>query len=112
MGSYLLAARHALPSRSGAFCLRLLANDGNFCGTTALGGQNNTEIIYHLSLSDVVSTLYSFGPSSGTDGVRPAASLIQATDGSLYGTTLSGGDYQQSYGPPVGTVFKIKVYLC
>lgn len=83
------------------------ANDGNFYGTTSLGGENNTGIIYHLSLSGVVSTLYSFGPSTGTDGARPAASLIQAADGSLYGTTLSGGDYQQSNGPPLGTVFKI-----
>jgi uncharacterized repeat protein (TIGR03803 family) len=35
------------------------ANDGNFYGATLLGGENNTGIIYHLSLSGVVSTLYS-----------------------------------------------------
>ena len=36
-----------------------------------------------------------------TDGLEPAAALIQATDGNFYGTTTNGGAYLY------GTVFKI-----
>jgi uncharacterized repeat protein (TIGR03803 family) len=43
--------------------------------------------------------IYSF--AGGSDGASPRASVIQASDGNLYGTTLSGGS--GSY----GTVFKI-----
>jgi uncharacterized repeat protein (TIGR03803 family) len=38
---------------------------------------------------------------SGTDGANPYAALVQATNGYLYGTTLSGGS------PGLGTIFKI-----
>jgi uncharacterized repeat protein (TIGR03803 family) len=83
------------------------ANDGNFYGTTRYGGTNNTGTVFQLSASGVVSTLYSFGPASGDDGTEPITSLIQATDGSLYGTTSAGGAYQSGNTAPAGTVFKI-----
>ena len=44
------------------------------------------------------TTLHSF---NGTDGANPFAGVIQASDGNLYGTTVSGG--ANSY----GTIFKI-----
>jgi uncharacterized repeat protein (TIGR03803 family) len=44
--------------------------------------------------------LYSFG-ATGTDGTDPQASLIQASDGNFYGTTLNGGANN------LGTVFGI-----
>ena len=44
-------------------------------------------------------TLYSF---EGTDGAVPNGGLIQGSDGSLYGTTYSGGAYDGA-----GAVFKI-----
>jgi uncharacterized repeat protein (TIGR03803 family) len=47
------------------------------------------------------TTLYSF---AGTDGAFPAAGLIQATTGDLYGTTLDGGTPGTS---TLGTVFKV-----
>ena len=40
----------------------------------------------------------------GTDGAGPYAGLVQATDGNLYGTTVSGGNIPP---PTEGTVFKI-----
>ena len=44
------------------------------------------------------TTLHSF---NGTDGANPFAGVIQASDGNLYGTTVTGG--ANSY----GTIFKI-----
>ena len=44
------------------------------------------------------TVLYSF---SGPDGAQPFASLVQDTEGNLYGTTLSGGTYNN------GVVFKL-----
>ncbi|MGH8297439.1 MAG: choice-of-anchor tandem repeat GloVer-containing protein, partial [Steroidobacteraceae bacterium] len=45
------------------------------------------------------SVLYSF--AGGSDGVRPYAALIQASDGNFYGTTYGGGANSD------GTVFKL-----
>jgi uncharacterized repeat protein (TIGR03803 family) len=44
------------------------------------------------------TTLHKF---DGTDGTRPFAGLLQATDGHFYGTTNAGGAHDK------GTVFKI-----
>ena len=53
-----------------------------------------------------LTTLVSF---DGTNGSAPAASLIQASDGNLYGTTEYGGPISGCEGGfnPCGTVFKI-----
>src|SRR5262245_32330547 len=60
------------------------ATDGNFYGTTELGGTNGENgTIFRMTPSGV-SLMFSF---SGTDGSRPLAGLIQASDGNLYGTT-------------------------
>lgn len=85
--------------------------DGNFYGTTSAGGPNvfGYGTIFQLTPSGTLTTLYSF---SGTDGAFPAASLIQATDGNFYGTTLYGGNDacvgEFGLAPNgCGTVFKI-----
>jgi uncharacterized repeat protein (TIGR03803 family) len=54
--------------------------------------------VFKITPSGTLTTLYSF---SGPDGSSPQTTLIQATDGNLYGTTASGGANAQ------GTVFKI-----
>jgi uncharacterized repeat protein (TIGR03803 family) len=58
------------------------------------------------SSAQTLTTLVSF---DGTNGAAPAASLIQASDGNLYGTTEYGGPISGCEGGfnPCGTVFKI-----
>ncbi|MFZ0913075.1 MAG: choice-of-anchor tandem repeat GloVer-containing protein [Candidatus Korobacteraceae bacterium] len=58
------------------------------------------------SSAQTLTTLVSF---DGTNGSAPAASLIQARDGNLYGTTEYGGPISGCEGGfnPCGTVFKI-----
>jgi uncharacterized repeat protein (TIGR03803 family) len=74
-------------------------SDGDFYGTTALGGASNEGTVFKITPGGVETVLYSF--TGGTDGGQPQAALIQATDGNFYGTTISGGTSGQ------GTVFKI-----
>jgi uncharacterized repeat protein (TIGR03803 family) len=82
----------------------LQASNGNFYGTTFLGGANgsNEGSIFKVTPNATPTTLYSF---DGSDGGGPFAPLIQATDGNLYGTTQGGSD-STCYGG-CGTVFKI-----
>ena len=48
-----------------------------------------------------MTTVYSFGPASGTDGQHPYGGVMIGSDGYLYGTTRSGGPNG------TGTVFKL-----
>ncbi len=76
--------------------------DGNFYGTTASGGQGNYGTVFQLSPSGTLRTVYQFcSQSSCTDGIYPEG-LLQTSDGTLYGTTLYGGNTTT-----VGTVFKL-----
>lgn len=80
-------------------------------GTTSGGGTIGGTIcplaagcgtIFKITLSGTLTTLHSFCPSAGcADGAGPAATLVQATNGYLYGTTARGGSDNS------GTVFEI-----
>ena len=78
------------------------ATDGNFYGTTYVGGGNSSGTVFRIKPNGTLTTLYAFCSQSGcTDGQGPGAGLVQATDGSLYGTTVYGGANLD------GTVFKV-----
>jgi uncharacterized repeat protein (TIGR03803 family) len=67
----------------------VLASDGNFYGTTRLGGETDNGSIFRVTPAGTVTTLYSFcvGLQFCTDGSAPQGELIQGSDGDLYGTT-------------------------
>ncbi len=65
------------------------AADGNFYGTTSEGGTNgNGGTVYKMTANGTITILHQFGAG---DGAKPAAALVQGTDGNLYGTTETGG---------------------
>lgn len=74
--------------------------DGNFYGTTYTCGTNGVGNVFVVSPSGAETVLHAFG-SSSTDGANPKSSLVQAANGSFYGTTTAGGAYD------LGTVFMI-----
>jgi uncharacterized repeat protein (TIGR03803 family) len=81
-------------------------SDGNFYGTTYLGGTNNWGTVFKISTNGALTSLYSFGSitdASGEllDGIEVAAGLVEGKDGDFYGTTTGGGT--NGY----GTIFKI-----
>jgi uncharacterized repeat protein (TIGR03803 family) len=80
------------------------ATDGNFYGTTLIGGANNGGTVFKMTAGGALDTLHSF---DGTDGDFPHAGLVQATDGDFYGTTWVGGVGQCQIIGSCGTVFKI-----
>ncbi|HTS70142.1 MAG TPA: choice-of-anchor tandem repeat GloVer-containing protein [Terriglobia bacterium] len=89
----------------------VLANDGNFYGTTTYGGADNLGTVFKITPAGTLTTLHSF---TGTEGADPSARLLQAADGNLYGVTTFGGAGNVSNCPGTannpsgcGTVFKV-----
>jgi uncharacterized repeat protein (TIGR03803 family) len=79
-------------------------SDGNFYGTTELGGVNDGGLgtIFKITPSGTLTTLYSFcSQPNCTDGWEPLGGLVLVSDGNFYGTTAYGGAND------AGTVFKI-----
>lgn len=75
------------------------ATDGNFYGTTAVGGAHDGGTVFQITPQGTLTTLYNFcSESDCADGTNPVAALFQATDGNFYGTTQ-------------GTVFQIATGL-
>ena len=66
--------------------------DGNFYGTTSIGGANNYGTVFKVTSAGALTTLHSFSfDLNVTDGAWPVAGLVQATNGNFYGTTYQGG---------------------
>ena len=86
------------------------ASDGNFYGTTSLGGSEASGggTVFQLTTSGVLKTLHSFSAAKdGTSGYAPY-DLIQASNGTLYGTTIFGGNEDQTCkNLGCGTVFSV-----
>jgi uncharacterized repeat protein (TIGR03803 family) len=79
-------------------------SDGNFYGTTSEGAATsdyNTSngTVFQITPDGTLTTLTALNGSD--DGAYPEAALVEGPDGSLYGTTTSGGPGGQ------GTIFRI-----
>jgi uncharacterized repeat protein (TIGR03803 family) len=68
----------------------LLASDGNYWGTTTLGGTNGRGTIFSMTPAGVITVAYSF---NGTDGEQPRSPLVENVDGTLFGTAAVGGTF-------------------
>jgi uncharacterized repeat protein (TIGR03803 family) len=90
--------------------------DGNFYGTTNLGGKEYAGqenwgygTIFKITPAGKLTSLYSFcSLANCADGEFPLAGLVLASNGNFYGTT-NGGGMSSSCGYPngCGTVFEI-----
>jgi uncharacterized repeat protein (TIGR03803 family) len=69
------------------------ATDGNFYGTTDIGGAFDHGTIFRLTSEGVFTVLHSFCSENGCgDGAYPGdGALVQGDTGSLFGTTYNGG---------------------
>jgi uncharacterized repeat protein (TIGR03803 family) len=77
------------------------ATNGNFYGTTR-GEGKMAGTVFEITPEGVLTTLYTFCTQNNcADGTHPKDSLIQASDGNLYGTTSGGGVRRY------GTIFMI-----
>jgi uncharacterized repeat protein (TIGR03803 family) len=96
----------------------LQATNGTLYGTTSSGGDLNCKFgsgygcgtVFTVSSTGEVMTLYTFcSRQDCIDGAAPSGTLIQATGGNFYGTTLEGGlssdEWCENGG--CGTIFKI-----
>ena len=72
--------------------------DGNFYGTTDLGGSAGYGTVFRMTTNGTLTTLVAFNSSNGA---YPQAALTLGNDGNFYGTTEQGG------GVLFGTVFKM-----
>jgi uncharacterized repeat protein (TIGR03803 family) len=73
----------------------LLAKDGNFYGTASASGAHSNGTIFSISppfdAGLALTPLYPFCSATNcTDGGTPLGTLVQGTDGNIYGTTSAG----------------------
>ena len=81
------------------------ATDGLLYGTTEYGGTAGGGTAFSLGTNGAdFTTLHSFA-GGGQDGANPLAAVLQAMDGTLYGTTAYGGAQR------VGTVYRLALGL-
>lgn len=79
------------------------ARDGYLYGMTAGGGVGRGTVFRISTRGDEVNLVHAFGIGAADDGAEPGDTLIQGSDGSMYGVTHRGGSND------LGAVFKITI---
>lgn len=77
--------------------------DGNFYGTTYEGGVHDAGTVFRMTPNGVLSTVVAFDVSNGA---APAAGLVLAPNGFMYGTTTLGGK-SDPFSTGQGTIFQL-----
>lgn len=88
----------------------VLQVSGRLYGTTYNSQIKGNGTLFRVDRDKTARTVYWFCVSQDcSDGANPTAALIQATDGSVYGTTSKGGDLScmSPAGNGCGTIFQI-----
>lgn len=87
------------PHQSGACSGPMFGNDGYVYGATCFGGTFGLGYVYKYNPStQIATTIHSFSSSEGYTVLAP---LTLGSDGNLYGTTFTGGQFGY------GTIFKL-----
>lgn len=106
-----LTTLHSFARSDGAYPNAALvqATNGKLYGTTQNGGAHlDAGTMFSITLDGTLTKVYDFCSiftTSCIDGRNPAAGLLQALDGSLYGTTYAGGPAD------LGTAFSLDLGL-
>jgi uncharacterized repeat protein (TIGR03803 family) len=100
---------------AGPYDTLVQATDGNFYGTTAVGGTSvscfgqGCGTIFRITPGGTLTTLHSFDE---TDGADPMGGLLQSTNGEFFGTASQGGDLSCNINfDGCGTVFSLDMGL-
>jgi uncharacterized repeat protein (TIGR03803 family) len=92
------------PDGASVFAGLVQASNGDFYGTNTSAGALSGGTLFRITSAGKLTTLYTFCGQVGCPQIeQPYGTLIQATDGNLYGTTYYGGDGMNNF----GALFKI-----
>jgi len=99
-GTFTLLYSFGTASKDGAWPTGglTLGTDGNFYGTTNLGGSSSQGTVFKMTTAGVETILHNF--NSATDGGFPWGPPIEGSDGNFYGTASASAKDQ-------GLVYKI-----
>jgi uncharacterized repeat protein (TIGR03803 family) len=103
---------HTFHGSDGAYPVGVLVRDaeGNLYGTTGAGGSGNCSggdgcgTAFKLDKAGKQVWLHKF---DGANGSGPNAGLLRDAAGTLFGTTIEGGDIECNYAYGCGTVFML-----
>jgi uncharacterized repeat protein (TIGR03803 family) len=107
---YSFCSQVGCPDGYQPFAGLVLATDGNFYGTTDLGGDvtcpfyGTCGTVFKITHAATLTTLFSFDE---VDGELPMGKIVEGSNGELYGTTSQGGMNNLCGGEGCGTIFKI-----